>query len=881
MRMQRGIRRFIIAWMLSLFTLHGATARQRLAGSIPAAARQRIASGRLPATNVLKLAIGLPLRNRAELEALLQQLYDPTSPNFRRYLSMEEFTGRYGPTPSDYEAAAAFAQANGLRITRTHPNRLILDVEGSVPAVEQAFQIRLNVYSHPTEPRIFYAPDTEPTVAAGVRLLQVSGLHNYRRARPMSLRERTGEVSPASPRAGSGTGGTYLGKDFRSAYVPGTTWTGAGQVLGLFELEGYFSTDITAYKKLAALPDVPLQNILINGFNGIPAGRQSGSDNEEVALDIEMAIAMAPGLSKVLVYEGPPNSTLADIDDLLNRMATDNLAKQLSCSWGFDIDAIIDQVFEQFAAQGQSFFLASGDAGAFVGQVSQPSDNPFITVVGGTVLKTDSSHAWVSETTWSSSGGGVSQLFPLPYWQSGLDFTENRGSAEHRNVPDVAMVADDVVAIVDRGVTKVFSGTSIAAPLWAGFTALANQQGAAQGKPPLGFVNPAFYSVGRGVQSAGSFHDITTGNNSNADSQGLFAAVPGYDLCTGWGSPAGTNLINALLAFSPGNLVVESPLGFTAVGPTGGPFNIASQDYTLSNTGKTPIHWLVENVPPWLTVSSTGGILLAGQPPIVVTVALSAAATNVLVGSFEATLAFQNWEDGTHLDRAFRLLVDNGGFETGDFTHWRHDFEDDVNFVSSIDISRFVPDVGLPGVPDDAFVHSGYYGAFLGQNTTLGSLAKTLPTVPGQRYRISFWFTNPLPGNPNAFQTWWDGVSILDLTDMAGFEWRLRQFTLTATGANTDLEFRFRNDDNAIGLEDVRVEVVPPLRFDDVQRRQGAVQLRWTGLPALGYQVQFNTDLGSANWQNLGEPSHSVDGNFSVLDADGSQQRFYRLIDLP
>lgn len=329
----------------------------------------------------------------------------------------------------------------------------------------------------------------------------------------MNLREiGQAQATGVKPQKGSGPSGQFTGKDFRVAYVPGTALTGVGQVVGLFELDGYYASDITAYESNNGLPNVPVQNVMIDGFNGSVGRRSTRGLNEEVA----------PGLAKVLVYEGSPSGTTATVDDILNRMATDNLAKQLSCSWGFDIDETTQQIFLQFAAQGQSFYMASGDNGAFAGTVTQPSDNPNITVVGGTTLTTDSAQAWSSETTWSFSSGGISTVFPIPNWQQGVDMSANHGSTTMRNVPDVAMVADNILVIADNGRSVTLGGTSAAAPLWAGYTALINEQAAAQGKPPVGFINPAVYAIGKSSNYSSAFHDITTGNNTNTNSPNLY-----------------------------------------------------------------------------------------------------------------------------------------------------------------------------------------------------------------------------------------------------------------------------------------------------------------------------------------------------------------------
>ncbi len=311
---------------------------------------------RLPGTNRLYLAIGLPLRNRENLDNLIHQIYDPASPNYHHYLTPEQFTEMFGPTPRDYQAVIDFARSHGFTIAAAHPNRVLLDVNASVADIERAFHVTMRVYRHPTEARTFYAPDAEPSIGLAVPILDISGLDNYIVPHPMSLKPtpRTQRANE-TPAAGSGPGGTYMGSDFRAAYVPGVSLTGTGQIVGLVEFDGYYASDITSYETQAGLPSVTLTNVLLDGFRGRP-----GSADDEVSLDIEMAISMAPGLSKVIVYEagsrGIPN-------DILNRMVTDNLAQQLSSSWTWSggVSATTDQLFQEMAAQGQSFFQSSGE----------------------------------------------------------------------------------------------------------------------------------------------------------------------------------------------------------------------------------------------------------------------------------------------------------------------------------------------------------------------------------------------------------------------------------------------------------------------------------------------------------------------------------------
>ena len=557
--------RTVFALAATLFVLTAtarAAERQVLHGHVPAVVAELNLQplSRLPATTQLNLAIGLPLRNREALTNLLEQIYDPSSPQYHHYLAPEQFTEQFGPTEQDYQAVIDFAEANGLTVTGRHPNRALLDVRASVADIEKVFHVTMRVYQHPTEARTFYAPDTEPSLDLTVPVLHISGLNNYVIPHPKQLiRKPSSRVKNAMPNVGSGPGGAYMGYDFRAAYLPGSTdLTGAGQVVGVFEFDGYYPNDITAYESQSGLPNVELVNVLLDGFDGTPTtGPQSG--NGEVALDIEMAISMAPGLSRVIVYEAGPNGTG---DDILSRMASDNQARQLSCSWGFGVDGpdpTADQFFQQMAAQGQSFFSASGDSDAFSGSTSEifPSDDPYITQVGGTTLTTTGPGGdWVSETVWNEgnvphegyvgSSGGISTSYSIPSYQKGISMSANQGSTTMRNVPDVAMVGDNIAFVADNGEPETGVGTSFATPLWAGFIALVNQQATTHGQPPVGFLNPAIYAIGKGANYTSDFHDITGGDNITSRSPGAFFAVAGYDLCTGWGTPNGSGLIGAL-----------------------------------------------------------------------------------------------------------------------------------------------------------------------------------------------------------------------------------------------------------------------------------------------------------------------------------------------
>lgn len=641
----------LLACVLGVVSSGAAPVLQTVPGHIPAAAKSQPAVDRLPPTRLLRLAFALPLRNRPALTNLLQRLYDPTRPEYHQFLTPEQFAAEFGPDPADYLALSNFICAHGLKITGVHSNRTLLDATGPVSSIETMLHLALRVYPHPREARTFFAPDAEPALDLATPVLHIAGLDDFVRPRPMNLRPDPVNTNYTKPQTGgTGPGGAYLGNDFRAAYVPGSALNGAGQAVGLVEFDGYFPGDVAAYRHLTGQTQVPLKNILLDGFNGL-----AGANNAEVALDIDMANAMAPGLSAILVYEGEVP------DDVLNRMATDNLARQLSASWLYSTDPATEQIFLQFAAQGQSFFNASGDYDAYPGVISPPADDPNITIVGGTTLSTGTPGGpWLSERVWNwgnatGTGGGISTVYPIPSWQQGVNMSSNQGSTNWRNLPDVALTADNVWVVYDDGASAIFGGTSCAAPLWAGFTALVNQQGAANGRPPQGFINPAIYTLCESSNYGAAFHDIVTGNNTSFYSPTAFLAVPGYDLCTGWGTPTGSNLINLLAPLD--NLQILPATGFSASGGVGGPFFGGSETFVLTNIG-TALSWSAGVTSPWLRVIPSSGTLAAGNS-VMVTVSLSSAANAQPVGAYGGAVFFTNLQDGLGQSRSFTLNVLN------------------------------------------------------------------------------------------------------------------------------------------------------------------------------------------------------------------------------
>ena len=525
-----------------------------LASCLPRAVASREAAilGAARPQQQLKLEIQLPLRNQADLTRLLHDLYDPKSPGFHKYLSVSAFTERFGPTTTDYRQVVSWAKSKGFNVTATTPNRRLIAVEGSVDTVNRAFSVSVHNNRHPTEGRTIYSPDREPTpVGLAIPILQVTGLNNYSLPHPMLKRG-----VPAYA-AGSGPSGEYLPGDMRAAYYGNGPLTGAGQTIGILSFDGYLSSDVQLYYSTTGMSSaVPIKNVLVAGFNGActSAGSTTNStcDDGEQVLDIVNAIGMAPGIQQVLFYEGS-NDT-----QILNQMATDNVAKILSSSWGWNpADAASDDpIFQEFAAQGQTFVTASGDNGAYDSSTySFPGVDPYVTEVGGTDLTTTGpGGAWSAETAWPQSGGGNVSGTPIPTWQqlTGVINPTNQGSTTLRNSPDVAAEANfDNPTVINGSFVTGYGGTSFATPRWAGFLALVNQQSVANGHGTVGFINPALYSLGTSSSYSSAMHDITSGSNPpTSGTGGGFSAVPGYDLVTGWGSPAGASLINALAGSS-------------------------------------------------------------------------------------------------------------------------------------------------------------------------------------------------------------------------------------------------------------------------------------------------------------------------------------------
>jgi kumamolisin len=503
------------------------------------------------------------------LTQTLDDIYSPNAPTRRRYLSATEFAQKFD-LAAKRQAIKDFAQANGLSInpSEDEPESLVVKVSGTVSQVEKAFGVQLNQY-RASNGQIFRAHDTDPQIPASLapHLRSVLGLSNYVGAAHPHM------VRPSASRIGSHvllggmTGPSGLSPtDIKTIYgLSAVSLTGSGQKAAVFELDGYTPSDITQYETTFSLPAVPISFIGVGGATNTP-----GSGATEVTLDLELLIALAPGMTQLLDYTG--FNTESGRNNTYNKIATDDIAKTISTSWGLDEQdtspteiSAENVIFQRMASQGQSIYAAAGDDGAFDAPsppstncdgsklcVDNPASQPYVTGVGGTSLS--GSVASPTETTWNelsipngAGGGGVSVVWPIPGYQLGVG---TAASQTARNVPDVALNADpntSPYAIYFGGSWISVGGTSAAAPLWAAVTALINQERATLGTGNFGFANANLYQLATSTSSSVVFHDVTTGNN------GHYNAGTGYDNATGWGSFKGAGLI------TNGGTIVPAP----------------------------------------------------------------------------------------------------------------------------------------------------------------------------------------------------------------------------------------------------------------------------------------------------------------------------------
>jgi kumamolisin len=557
--------------------------------------------GQLPATQTLRFDIVLPLRDRAGLQNFLQEVQDPVSPSYRQFLTPQEFTARFGPSQENWDALVAFAKASGFEIINGTREERDLRLTGTVANIQKTLHVTLGIYQDLTEDRTFFAVDREPTVDLPFQLWHITGLDNDSKPHPLYVKKsdyaKAHGIDPdkvvSNATTGSGPSASFLGSDMRAAYYGGTALTGTGQTLALFEFLGTDLADLTTYYNNVGQTKPYTPTLISTGGYSTSCTESSGCDDTEQTLDMTQAMGMAPGTTMLYMYVCGNASTISDtacISAMVSNTAAP-ISKQIGCSWGWTPadPSTLDPYFEQMASQGQNFFAASGDSSAWsASNEAWPADDANIVSVGGTDLTTSSAAGpWKSETAWADSGGGISpDSIPIPPWQqlSGVITSSNHGSTTLRNGPDVSANANFTFYVCADQTTCTandYGGTSFAAPMWAGYLALANQQAAANGDT-IGFINPIIYPAALTSSYGTYFHDITSG------SCGTYSGITGYDLCTGWGSPNTTGIINLLAgAATPTFTLSDSPSSLTITQGGNGTSTITVHDVNGFNGSVT------------------------------------------------------------------------------------------------------------------------------------------------------------------------------------------------------------------------------------------------------------------------------------------------------
>jgi kumamolisin len=489
-----------------------------------------------------EIDVSVYVRPRASLDWVDAEAAKP--PAEQRRVSRDEWAKAHGAQDDDIEAVTSFAQQAGLEVVQSDQARRVVRLRGTVQAVADAFEAQLVGMFTPSGGGESYrartGPLTVPDALSDV-VTGVFGIDDRPQARP-HLRRHQAKAT-----------GSYTPVQVAQAYAFPSGASGQGETVGILELGGGFSTaDLSAYFGGLGLKNPSVTAIGVDGGSNQP-GKDTNSDGE-VMLDIEVVGAVANDAA-IAVYFAP--NTDQGFIDALSTAVHDTTRKPsvVSISWGQSEDAWsaqsrtqMEQIMTEAAALGVTVTVAAGDNGSADsvsdGQqhVDFPASAPHALACGGTRL--DASGATISsETVWNdasgATGGGVSRQFALPSYQTSAKIPDNVDSGSPgRGVPDVCGDADPATGYTIRvdGAEETIGGTSAVAPLWAGLVARLNQELGA----PLGFVQPRLY----GLLGGPAFHDITQGNN------GSYTAGPGWDACTGLGSPDGTELASALAGSS-------------------------------------------------------------------------------------------------------------------------------------------------------------------------------------------------------------------------------------------------------------------------------------------------------------------------------------------
>jgi subtilase family serine protease len=652
--------------------------------------RDALVTGSAPSSTALHMTVALEPQDPAGLASFATAVSTPGSPSFRDYLSVSQFAQRFGSTPAHIAAVGSALQAEGLNVGAVTPNDLTIPVTGTAAQVQQALSVSLAAVKLPSG-RVAYTNEQAPALPASIApyVQGVVGLSDVTPDQPAGLSRPSGRSplplsrsqsrpqvptnggpQPCSAASALQSQGGLTADEIATAYqfsgLYGAGDLGQGQTVALFEQQPYDPKDIAAYQACYST-SVPISNVDVDGG---PGPDQSGTtDDGESALDIEQVIGLAPKVN-ILIYEGPQTSTV----DIMSAIVSQDRAKVISSSYGVcesitgaTVINAENTLLQEAAAQGQSFFISSGDSGSSMCfqadqnqrqlSVIDPGGQPFATGVGGTTLfsGTDQNPSFYQpgvagfntpvQSVWndgfdgtraSGSGGGISAFFAMPSYQSGAPISLgvlNNASASPcggqtfcREVPDVSADADPNTGYAVFSTTGgnppnwgVTGGTSAAAPLWAAFTVLANASGPCRNLS-LGFVNPSLYHVA-GTTYLNNFSDISQASPENSNepnndalgsNNGLYPVGTGYDMATGLGSMIAPQLASSLCS-------LRAPVYTVSVANPGSAQSVVGQAVALqvhaTDSGGAALGFSASGLPAGLSINPSNGVI-SGVPSV-------------------------------------------------------------------------------------------------------------------------------------------------------------------------------------------------------------------------------------------------------------------------
>ena len=536
----------------------GGARRMALPGHARAQAPSAVDKGPVASDDRVFVTVVLRRQRAEELEAHLERVASQP-PHAREHLTREQFAAQHGASLDDLAELRRFAEEHGLTLDRAHVAAGTAVLSGPVEAVNRAFGVELHHFDHPDGSYRSYIGELTVPESVAPMVEAVLGLDTRPVARP-HFRLRRREAVAFEARSQAAGEQAYTPLEVAQAYQFPQGLDGQGQCIAIIELGGgYDEQSLAQYFASLGIPAPEVVSVSVDGATNQPTGDPNGPDGE-VELDIEVAGALAPG-ARIAVYFAP--NTDAGFLDAITTAIHDPTHKPsiVSISWGGPEDswssaslAAMNRAFLDAAALGVTVLAAAGDSGSTDGEedglyhVDFPAASPYVLACGGTRLvatggQVEQEIVWNDGPQGGSTGGGVSRVFPLPAWQENAHVppSANPGAGAGRGVPDVAGNADPATGyqVVIDGEAAVIGGTSAVAPLFAALVARINQR---LGKP-VGYLNPTLYQL----PASEVFRDITQGNNDIANRARIYQAGPGWDPCTGLGSPIGEKLLQALL----------------------------------------------------------------------------------------------------------------------------------------------------------------------------------------------------------------------------------------------------------------------------------------------------------------------------------------------